>query len=176
MKLPLPSHVVLFCFIPPSPLIHHSYTYTNIYTHIHSYTHIHTHFRTHPPTHPFILLPPHRLVRIAAKLIAPVIERDFSSGFDWVIDALKQPGTTSPRGSSTEGHESRTGANSLLHVAMEMDIGKGIAFLKCQDFAKAIEVFKTFEKKEKVLLDQAATNLSFLYFLEGVCDVCDVFA
>ena len=32
---------------------------------------------------------------------------------------------------------------------------------------EAIEVFKSFEKKDQGLIDQAATNLSFLYFLEG---------
>lgn len=53
------------------------------------------------------------------------------------------------------------------HISMEMEIAKGIAFLKRRQIAEAIEVFKGFEKKDSGCLDQAATNLSFLYFLEG---------
>jgi hypothetical protein len=43
----------------------------------------------------------------------------------------------------------------------------GIAFLKRKNYKAAVDVFKSFEKKDG-LIDQAATNLSFLYFLE-VC-------
>jgi hypothetical protein len=32
-----------------------------------------------------------RYVHQAAKLIAPVIDKDMPSGFDWVVEALKAP-------------------------------------------------------------------------------------
>ena len=47
-------------------------------------------------------------VRISAKLIAPVVERDFAAGFDWVIEALKQPPSH-----SSEGGPHGTGLGSL---------------------------------------------------------------
>jgi len=43
----------------------------------------------------------------------------------------------------------------------------GIAFLKRGNYQSAIDVFKSFEKKDQGMIDQAATNLSFLYYLEG---------
>ena len=52
---------------------------------------------------------------------------------------------------------------------MELEIAKGVAFLKRRHIAEAIEVFKGFERDDQSsgCLDQAATNLAFLYFLEG---------
>jgi intraflagellar transport protein 88 len=52
---------------------------------------------------------------------------------------------------------------------MELEIAKGITFLKRRSIREAIDVFKGFEKHDVAsgVLDQAATNLSFLYFLEG---------
>jgi len=40
-------------------------------------------------------------------------------------------------------------------------------YLKEKEFEKAIEVLKAFEKKDQNLKAMAATNLSFLYFVEG---------
>ncbi len=42
-----------------------------------------------------------------------------------------------------------------------------MAFLKKKDIDSAIETFKSFEKKDKILMARAASNISFLYFLEG---------
>lgn len=52
---------------------------------------------------------------------------------------------------------------------MELEIAKGIAFLRRRHLTDAIEVFKSFETRDQLAgcLDQAATNLAFLYFLEG---------
>ena len=52
---------------------------------------------------------------------------------------------------------------------MELEISKGIAFLKSRHLSEAVEVFKGFEVRDQSAgcLDQAATNLAFLYFLEG---------
>lgn len=57
-------------------------------------------------------------------------------------------------------------------IAMELEIAKGIAFLRRRALTEAIEVFKGFEQRDhgdprEGVLDQAATNLAFLYFLEG---------
>jgi len=83
----------------------------------------------------------------AAKLIAPCIDKkDWVAGYNWVIETLS--------------HEYPT-------IASELEIAKAISFLRKKQFDKAIEVLKAFEKKDQVLKAKAATNLSFLYFLEG---------
>ena len=86
-------------------------------------------------------------VTVAGKLIAPVIEVEWVSGFDWVLDNLK-----------TQGHDD---------IASEMEIHKAVTFMHKKDFGQAVEVLKGFEKKDKGLMVRAATNLSFIYFLEG---------
>jgi len=84
----------------------------------------------------------------AAKLIAPAIDpKDWVAGYDWVIEALR--------------------STQFASIASEMEIVKAIGFLKRKQFDKAIEVLKAFEKKDQHLKARAATNLSFLYFLEG---------
>eukprot|EP00742_Colponemidia_sp_Colp-10_P004661 GILJ01004972.1.p1 GENE.GILJ01004972.1~~GILJ01004972.1.p1 ORF type:complete len:820 (-),score=178.34 GILJ01004972.1:195-2654(-) len=83
----------------------------------------------------------------SAKLVAPVVEKDFETGFDWCIESLK--------------------AATYTGIASELEISKAIAFLKKKDFDRAIEVLKAFEKKDSSLMARAATNLSFLYFLEN---------
>ncbi|KAJ3247283.1 Intraflagellar transport protein 88 [Chytriomyces hyalinus] len=84
---------------------------------------------------------------LAAKLVAPAIESNFSSGFDAVIDMIK--------------------ASPHAEIASELEIAKAIQFLKTKDFSKAIDTLKSFEKKDPKLVGTAATNLSFLYFLES---------
>ncbi|OWZ15232.1 Intraflagellar Transport Protein 88 [Phytophthora megakarya] len=87
-------------------------------------------------------------ILVAAKLCAPALDKkDWLAGFTWVIDALKQ-----------ENHES---------LASEMEICKAHWFLKEKEFDKAIEVLKAFEKKDPAHKAMAATNLSYLYFVEG---------
>ena len=53
------------------------------------------------------------------------------------------------------------------HQASEMEIHKAVTFMHKKDFNAAVEVLKGFEKKDKGLMARAATNLSFIYFLEG---------
>merc|ERR1719230_2004840 len=85
-------------------------------------------------------------ILIAARLIAPTLDRkDWAAGFKWVIDALKVD------------HE---------EIASEMEIEKALMHLRSKQFDTAIEVLKAFEKKDKHLKAMAATNLSFIYFLE----------
>merc|ERR1719230_1122419 len=83
----------------------------------------------------------------AARLIAPTLDRkDWAAGFKWVIDALKVD------------HEA---------LAAEMEIEKALEHLRHKEFDAAIEVLKSFEKKDQHLKAMAATNLSFIYFLEN---------
>eukprot|EP00953_Heterococcus_sp_UTEX-ZZ885_P004144 2737-Heterococcus_DN1.PRE.2 len=92
----------------------------------------------------------------AAKLLAPVLdERDWEAGFDWIVDALKAD------------HE---------HVASQMEIEKALAHLRAKQFDKAIDRLKAFEKKDPPLRAMAATNLSFIYFLEGEFKAADAHA
>jgi intraflagellar transport protein 88 len=88
-----------------------------------------------------------RYIMMGAKLIAPAIENDFATGFDWIVESLK------------------TSSNS--HMASELEIAKSLQYLKTKDFQMAIECLKSFEKKDQRMMGTAATNLSFLYFLEG---------
>ena len=48
-----------------------------------------------------------------------------------------------------------------------MSIDMGLQYLKKKEFVKAIELLKGFEKKDQTMKAMAATNLSFIYFLEG---------
>ena len=52
-------------------------------------------------------------------------------------------------------------------LASEMQMCKALQFLKYKKYNKAIDALKAFEKKDKQLKAKAATNLSYLYFLEG---------
>jgi intraflagellar transport protein 88 len=96
-------------------------------------------------------------ILIAAKLCAPVLDKkDWLVGFNWIIETLKQ-----------ENHE---------NIASEMEICKAHQFLKQKNFEQAIEVLKAFEKKDQVHKAMAATNLSFLYFIEGDTIQADKYA
>lgn len=92
----------------------------------------------------------------AAKLCAPVLDRkNWSEGYDWVIDTLKPT------------HE---------NIASEMQICKAVHCLKEKEFDKAIDMLKSFEKKDQTLKAMAAINLSFLYFIEGDVPQADKYA
>ncbi|CAI2386595.1 unnamed protein product [Moneuplotes crassus] len=83
----------------------------------------------------------------AAKLIAPVIEEDVVQGYDWVVEMLRTA--------------------NLQEVESEIEIAKAVHFIKTKDIEKAIELFKSFEKKDNIMMARAANNISFLYFLEN---------
>ncbi|KAJ3325914.1 Intraflagellar transport protein 88 [Boothiomyces sp. JEL0866] len=89
----------------------------------------------------------HRYIILAAKLVAPSIEANFSAGYDWMVEVLK--------------------ASSNNNMASELEIAKSVQYLKTKDFQQALESLKAFEKKDQKLVGTASTNLSFLYFLEG---------
>ena len=88
-----------------------------------------------------------RYISVAAKLLAPVVEQDIVSGFNWVGDMLK--------------------AQSQQALATEIEIAKALYFMRSKEFDKAIEVLKSYEKKDQTLVAHAATNLSFIYFHES---------
>ncbi|CAM9133796.1 unnamed protein product [Discosporangium mesarthrocarpum] len=95
-------------------------------------------------------------VLTAAKLIAPVLDKkDWEAGYDWVVETMKLD------------HE---------HLASQMEIEKALQYLKNKDFEKAIEHLKAFEKKDQHLKAMAATNLAFIYFLEGEFKSADSYA
>lgn len=60
--------------------------------------------------------------------MAPFVEEDIMVGYDYVIEALK--------------------AANLPEVESELDIAKSIHHIKNKDIEKAIESFKSFEKKD----------------------------
>jgi len=88
----------------------------------------------------------YKYITLAAKLMAPIIESTVLAGYDWVLEALK--------------------AAEYPTIESELEIAKAIYFIKKKDFEKAIELFKGFEKKDKVKMAIAANNISFLYYLE----------
>ncbi|KAJ3167375.1 Intraflagellar transport protein 88 [Geranomyces variabilis] len=88
-----------------------------------------------------------RCIVLAAKLVAPSIENTFSVGYDWIVEAIK--------------------ASPHAAIASEIEIAKAIQYLRAKDFTKAVETLKMFEKTDQKMIGTAATNLSFLYFLDG---------
>lgn len=95
-------------------------------------------------------------VSSAAKLVAPIIEGDVVVGYNYVIEALK--------------------AANLPEVESEMEIAKSIHYIKNKEIEKAIESFKAFEKKDKIMMAMASNNISFLYFLENDFKAAETFS
>ena len=83
----------------------------------------------------------------AAKLIAPVIEDDIIEGYDWLIGTVQD--------------------SQYNAIQSEVEISRALTFLKKSSIEKAIEALKSFEKKDKAVMAKAASNISYLYFLEG---------
>merc|ERR1719238_830441 len=79
-----------------------------------------------------------------------------ASGYDWLVRELQQA--------------------DLPQIASQMEIAKALALLKAKKYAQAITVLKSFEKKDPPLQAMAATNLSFLYFLEKDTSQADKYA
>nr|KAG5694497.1 hypothetical protein BaRGS_014228 [Batillaria attramentaria] len=97
-----------------------------------------------------------RCIKYAVKIISPAIEGSFSDGYDWCIEQVKN--------------------SQYLELAHDLEIDKAIMFLKLKDFQQAIETLKSFEKKDSKVASTAATNLSFLYFLEADLAQADKYA
>ncbi|KAG5475869.1 hypothetical protein CUR178_03582 [Leishmania enriettii] len=95
-----------------------------------------------------------KYVITAARLIAPVLHKDWCVGYDYIISQLRN-------------YEMR---DPTSHVASELEMCKNLNFLKHKRYQEAISGLKEFEKKDKSLRARAATNLAYLYFLEGDYD------
>jgi len=90
-----------------------------------------------------------------ARIIAPAIDTDWAIGYKWIIDTLRTD------------HES---------IASQMEIERALQYLKHSKFDKAIELFKNFERKDAHLKAMAATNLSFIYFIENDFVNCEKYS
>ncbi|CAG0923155.1 unnamed protein product, partial [Notodromas monacha] len=97
-----------------------------------------------------------RSILTAAKLISPVIEETFTDGYNWCVEAIK----------------------SSVHadLANDLEINKAVMYLRQREFPAAVETLKAFEKKETKVASTAATNLSFLYFLQNELDQAEKYA
>nr|DBA32669.1 TPA: hypothetical protein GDO54_000444 [Pyxicephalus adspersus] len=97
-----------------------------------------------------------KYIMTAAKLIAPVIENSFDAGYDWCVDAVK--------------------TSQYVELANDLEINKAITYLRQKNFSQAVETLKMFEKKDSRVKSAAATNLSFLYFLENEPTQADLYS
>ncbi|BHF57952.1 Intraflagellar transport protein 88 [Sparganum proliferum] len=96
------------------------------------------------------------VLKIVAKIIAPAIEPNFNLGYTWCIEQTK--------------------TSTYNDLANDLEIDKALMYLKQRDFHQAIETLKSFENKDTRIACTAATNLSFLYFLEGDLAQADRYA
>ncbi len=106
-------------------------------------------------------------ILMAAKLIAPVssalfrldhihqtslpvsikmVEDTFSAGYNWCVEAIKM--------------------SQHSQLANDLEINKAVMYLRQKDFTNAVDTLKAFEKQDSKVASTAATNLSFLYFLQ----------
>lgn len=86
----------------------------------------------------------------AARLIAPTLGKSgWEEGFDWIIDHLKK--------------------QRQEELAGEIEMEKALEYLKKRDFDTAVKALREFHRKDLAqgIKARAATNLSFLYFLES---------
>ncbi|XP_047670837.1 intraflagellar transport protein 88 homolog isoform X5 [Tachysurus fulvidraco] len=97
-----------------------------------------------------------KCIMTSAKLIAPAIESTFAAGFDWCVDMVK--------------------GSQYVELANDLEINKAITYLRQRNFNQAVDTLKAFEKKDSRVKSAAATNLSFLYFLEKDFEQADRYA
>lgn len=90
-------------------------------------------------------------VMTAARLIAPSLDKDWRVGYDYLIEQFRYFEMRDPSS----------------HLASELEMCKCLNYLKYKRYQDAITGLKAFEKKDKALRARAATNLAYLYFLEG---------
>ncbi|XP_013385188.1 intraflagellar transport protein 88 homolog isoform X2 [Lingula anatina] len=97
-----------------------------------------------------------RNIKTAAKMMAPTIESSFAAGYDWCVDQVK--------------------TSNFVELSHDLEIDKALMYLRQKDFHQAVETLKSFEKKDSKVASTAATNLSFLYFLESDLTQADRYA
>ena len=84
-------------------------------------------------------------ILIIARLISPIIEEDWLTGYNWIMDNLKP---------------------KFEDISSKLEIDLSMEYMKQRRYDDAIDILKSFEKKDPTLRAMASTNLSFIYFLE----------
>jgi len=97
-----------------------------------------------------------RLVMLASRLVAQKFEKDWSEGYDFVMSKLK--------------------SSKYQEAAGEFEITYALAHLNHRNAEKAIEMLRQIRRKDPALMALAATNLSYLYFLEQDYENADKYA
>ncbi|XP_014262316.1 intraflagellar transport protein 88 homolog [Cimex lectularius] len=93
----------------------------------------------------------------AAKLIAPAIDNNFTAGYNWCMEAVRN-----------SAHPSLAG---------DLEVNRALMYLKQRDLPPAIETLKGLQKStEARLATTAATNLSFIFYHRGEIDEAEKFA
>ncbi|KAM6439070.1 intraflagellar transport protein 88 homolog isoform 5-T5 [Rhynochetos jubatus] len=107
------------------------------------------------------------------KLIAVPLEVDYDEKYispnddphtNLLIEAIKND---SLRQIERERCVEVVKASHYVELANDLEINKATTYLRQQDFNQALETLKMFEKKDSRVKSAAATNLSFLYYLEN---------
>ncbi|KAK8864014.1 Intraflagellar transport protein 88 [Tritrichomonas musculus] len=97
-----------------------------------------------------------RLVMLASRLVATKSDKDWQQSYEFVLQQLKR--------------------SKYPEAAGEFEIAYSLAYLNHQAPDKAIEMLRSIRKKDPSLMALAATNLSFLYFLEQNFESADKYA
>jgi intraflagellar transport protein 88 len=96
------------------------------------------------------------ILHTAARMVAKLNnESNWVDSFLWVHEQL---------------HE------KFPHVAFQIEIERAIEHLQKGEFAAAVKIFKSYENKDIEFKANVATNLSFVYFLEGNYITADEYA
>lgn len=66
--------------------------------------------------------------------------------------------------------------HTTCRLSLEIEIDRAIYYMRHKEFSRAIELLKGFEKKDDPLKAMAATNLSFIYLLEGEIKISERYA
>ncbi|KAK8876465.1 Intraflagellar transport protein 88 [Tritrichomonas musculus] len=97
-----------------------------------------------------------RLVMLASRLVATKNEKDWQESYEFVLQQLKK--------------------SKFPEAAGEFEISYSLAYLNHRNANKAIEMLRQIRKKDPQLMALAATNLSFLYYLEQDFENADKYA
>ena len=87
-----------------------------------------------------------RLIMLASRLVASKSEKDWQESYEFVLQSLKK--------------------SKFPEAAGEFEIAYSLAYLQHHNAPKAIDMLRQIRKKDPSLMALAATNLSFLYFIE----------
>lgn len=97
-----------------------------------------------------------RLVMLASRLVATKCEGNWQEMYEFVLQQLKK--------------------SKYPEASTEFEISYSLAYLSHRNANKAIEMLRAIRKKDPQLMALAATNLSFLYYLEQDFENADKYA